>query len=611
MKKKLFPKNSLVRTTVLIGVIVIPLMYSLFYLGAFWDPYSRLESLPVAIVNNDAGAIIGADSRNLGAEISDKLVEDGSLNFIVTNYADAMAGTTGAEYYAMIVFPEDFSSDVASAATTNKQQAKISYSPNEKKNYLASQILSKAVLQLEKSTQESITREVVATLTASVADLPQQLNTLQDGLNQLADGSATIASGSKDLAKGTAAFSQSFSQYAKGISSLNEGAANLDDGASQVGQGASDLSSNLEAYTKGVGDLVSTVNNTATFIQSYVQANPQLLGDPTFKAFIQELANPENSANLQSLLEYGDQLNAGAESLASGAQDLSDGTKSLSAGIESITAATSQLEDATTQIDEGATALSDGITQLDDGLDQASQKVATATTDATSQVETLEGMDEFAASPVSVDTVTINPIANYGTYFAPYFISLSLWVGALMIFFGIYFDSDGRFKLLGRHSQNKLARSLIYLGLGLAQALILGMVLIWGLGLAVADPLLFFGTLSLVSLVSIAIVQFCIVHLGNLGKFTAIALLILQLTSCGGTFPMEIVPKFFNVLYPFMPMTYAIALFKDGISGTITGTTAMNALILIGCLIAFFLMTIVLTLGKNHRQARTNQELPA
>lgn len=180
MKKKLFPKKSMVRTSVIIGVIVIPLMYSLFYLGAFWDPYSRLDSLPVAVVNSDSGAIIDDVTRNLGEEVSAKLAENDRLNFIVTDLDDAKTGTAGDDYYAMIVFPEDFSANIASAATTDKQTATIDYSPNEKKNYLASQILSKAVMQLESSTQESITQEIVTSLTSQVADLPAQMTTLKD-----------------------------------------------------------------------------------------------------------------------------------------------------------------------------------------------------------------------------------------------------------------------------------------------------------------------------------------------------------------------------------------------------------------------------------------------
>ena len=83
---------------VIIGVIILPLLYSYFYLGAFWDPYSRLETLPVAVVNNDKGATINDVERNIGKEMCDKLKEDGTLKFVFTDENDAVAGTEGKEY---------------------------------------------------------------------------------------------------------------------------------------------------------------------------------------------------------------------------------------------------------------------------------------------------------------------------------------------------------------------------------------------------------------------------------------------------------------------------------------------------------------------------------
>ena len=168
MKKEMFKKSNIVKVAVMIGVIIIPLMYSFFYLSAFWDPYSKLDKLPVAIVNDDKGATINANERNLGKEISEKLINSDEMDFIVTDYDDAKEGTEKDGYYAMIVFPEDFTTSVASATEKEKQSAKIVFSPNDKKNYLAGQILSRAVLQLEESTREAVTKELVDSLTENI-----------------------------------------------------------------------------------------------------------------------------------------------------------------------------------------------------------------------------------------------------------------------------------------------------------------------------------------------------------------------------------------------------------------------------------------------------------
>src|SRR5665647_2660479 len=131
MNKKVLNKANLVKIIVIIGVIIIPLMYSFFYLSAFWDPYSKLDNLPIALVNNDTGAIINNEQRNLGNEFLEELKKDGSFKYIVTNEEDAKKGTETTDYYAMIEVPENFSTDIASAADINKQTATIVFSPNE------------------------------------------------------------------------------------------------------------------------------------------------------------------------------------------------------------------------------------------------------------------------------------------------------------------------------------------------------------------------------------------------------------------------------------------------------------------------------------------------
>ncbi len=75
-------KNTFICCIVIIGVIIIPLLYSWLYLGAFWDPYAKLDELPVAVINLDKGVEINGKSRNLGNDMCDKLKEDGTLKFI-------------------------------------------------------------------------------------------------------------------------------------------------------------------------------------------------------------------------------------------------------------------------------------------------------------------------------------------------------------------------------------------------------------------------------------------------------------------------------------------------------------------------------------------------
>lgn len=99
-KQKKPMAKTIIKAAVIIGVLIIPLMYSYFYLSAFWDPYSRLQDVSVAVVNLDQGAKINGKDRNVGKEICDNLEEDGSLDFHFVSEADAKDGLMNDKYYA-------------------------------------------------------------------------------------------------------------------------------------------------------------------------------------------------------------------------------------------------------------------------------------------------------------------------------------------------------------------------------------------------------------------------------------------------------------------------------------------------------------------------------
>lgn len=660
MKSKI-TKRSVKCFIVIIGVVIIPLLYSYFYLGAFWDPYSKLESLPVAVVNNDKGATINDEDRNLGQEMCDRLQEDGSLKFVFTDAEDAKEGTEGDEYYAEIVIPENFSENIASASTTDKQTATINYSPNQKRNYLASQILSRAVLEIEEETRSNISAELIDSLADKLRDVPNQMADLQDGMNKLYDGSNELSDGAKELADGTHTFNTKLNEYKDGVSDatngskdLNDGMVTLDSGINELLEGANKLAVSTEnidqlttgskslaagakqlnegliQYTAGVDTLISTVNSTSTFLTNYVtKVNPAIMKDKVFAAFITKMSDPANATSIKTLQEANTKMKDASSQIAVGAETLSQGTaslpelkaalKQLSAGLtqaktgsealakgsktlynglSTIDSATGKLSNAAGKIADGASDLSEGSVKLNDGIEEAKTGVDDSITDADSDLKALDGLSDFAKESVTIEETDINPVPNYGTAFTPYFLSLSLWVGALIMFFGIYLDADGRFKILSRTSEKKVIRSFCYLVIGLSQAVVLALVVQFGLGLEIANVPLFYLACCLVSMVDIAIVQFCLVHLKDVGKFIAIALLILQLTSCGGTFPMEIVPKLFDHLYPFMPMTYAVGLFKNSISGVVSSEVAYNGGILCAILVVFMAITIVLSVVK-------------
>lgn len=851
-KQKKPMAKTIIKAAVIIGVLIIPLLYSYFYLSAFWDPYSRLQDVSVAVVNLDKGAKINGKDRNVGKEICDNLEADGSLDFHFVSASDAEDGLMNDKYYAEILIPADLTSSISTASkNTKKQHAQIKYIANQKRNYLASQILESGMMPTIKETVNgAVNKEITATLTDKLYEVPDALEILKDGLQQLSDGAGSLkdgtqqlstgtisltvgteklAKGSKDLVSGltvfkagTAKLADGASQVDTGVSTLQSGAATLkagtkqlndnvpalksgvkklDDGANALADGASSLkdgsatlSSSLTDYTDGVAsaadgsgnvvagisqvqsgitalkagvtkletetsagatdlakgekkladgvDLLSTkltayttgvdtlITNFETSVTLLSNAYPYISNDTVKKQVGLYLQNCNTEASKKQLeqikqgkslinagiknlqdgveelqtdsatsmeklldgigqVEAGvDTLNAGATklsagattlqkglttlksnnealtngasaiaigaaSLSTGADQLADGTGTLLtssgtlangvtkldngagdllAGVKALKAATAQLADGadqintkTTTIQNGASQLQSGINQLNSGASQlesgaakldsgaaalkagtdtAKDSVEEKTNSTNDQLKALDGLSDYSEEPVSTDTEHVQPVANYGSAFAPYFMSLSLWVGGLMIFFGIYLDYQKKIRILSKDSDHVVLRAFVFMLLGLFQAVLLAFVIRHALGIEVAHLGMLYLSCCLVSLTFISIIQFSLVHLGDAGKFVALFLLILQLTSCAGTFPIETCPTVFQKLYPFMPMTYSVRLFKEALAGNWDSSVTKDALILVVIMVVFTLATTMLSAYRDRHKIK-------
>lgn len=652
---KLLNKANIKRMIIILGIVIIPLMYSYFYLSAFWDPYSKLEDLPVAIVNKDEGAIANDVKRNIGDELKEKIGNSNSLNFCFVTQDEANKGLTDGKYYAVIVIPKDFTSNISSASNKEKTTASLIYSPNEKTNYLATQILSKAILQLSDTVKANVTFEVVNELSGKLNEVPSELSKINAGVSQLKSGASTLTEGTTNLKDGTTKLNSNYTTFNQAIASLNSGATKLNDGiknldsgistayngaktldestkelykitaaAKSLNAGTTTLNTSANTYVNGVNTYIAQSNEIGQKIGAYVLSNPTSMQDPNIQYIMGILTNPNTSVQSNALVSGGNALKAGTntlnenmtafssktndlqkindgvyslsqglQKLKSGSGELSTGSENLKAGVSKISTASNEVASGINLVSNGAIKLNDGSSKLEEGLTTANNSISDGINTTNIELQKLNGISEFTKEPVKVEQNTVNSVPNYGTAFSSYFMSLSLWVGGIIIFVGIYLDADEKFKILSRHSKNKVLRTFIYLIIGMFQALLLAFVLRTALKLEVTNVPMYYGACILVAFTFISIIQFCMINFKDAGKFIVILLLILQLTACGGTFPMELVPRFFNKIYAFMPMTYSVNLFKEVISGSSKDVITFNLSVLSIILFVFIAMTIL------------------
>jgi len=170
-----------------------------------------------------------------------------------------------------------------------------------------------------------------------------------------------------------------------------------------------------------------------------------------------------------------------------------------------------------------------------------------------------------------------------------------------MLFFSVYFDWIRRYKILSPETGYLAARTLLFLLIGVAQAIVLCVIVQFGLKITIIDPPMFYLGCILFSLVAVSIIQFLLIHVGDVGKLITILLLIFSLTSTGGTFPVETVPQFYSSLSAFMPMTYSIDLLRQCIIGYHDASARLDIIVEI-CIIAVFTgLTLFLSFYKKKK----------
>ncbi|WP_343954199.1 YhgE/Pip family protein, partial [Nonomuraea longicatena] len=265
----------------------------------------------------------------------------------------------------------------------------------------------------------------------------------------------------------------------------------------------------------------------------------------------------------------------GVGKLVSGAAKLSDGSKQVTAGIGKLGGGLVRLGDGADALHSGVGRLGDGAAKVGDGLDRlekGSGDLADGLGEGAARIPDYSGAERTERSDMMSDPVRLaktvdNDVPNYGTGFAPFFLPLSLWVGAMIAF--MVLKPLNRRLLAGTRSVFRvvLAGWLPALALGAAQVGVLVAVLRFALGLQAAHWAGVAGLLLLTAAAFMALVQAVNALLGSPGRVAALALLMLQLTSAAGTYPIETSPGFFRTISPWLPMSWVVSALRRLISG--------------------------------------------
>ncbi|MEU1572279.1 YhgE/Pip domain-containing protein [Streptomyces collinus] len=636
-----FGRGKLPRAA-LVALLVLPLLYGALYLWSFWDPYGRLDKIPVALVNDDRGATADGKKITAGDDITKGLHDSKTFDWQEVSAAEARRGVEDGSYYLSLTLPADFSERIASSSGNSPETGALQVRTNDANNYIVGQISRTVFSEVRQAASTKTSRSFLDKIFVSFSDIHGKTVKAAEGADRLKGGIGKAEKGSKELADGLTKAKTGSGKLSTGLKKLHTGAGDVADGTKQVAAGTQKLADRvngtadkvgpfLKGNEKTIGDTAQLVADTSRVTRKHLDtlvktapiaakgaraASGTLNGvyarrcdDPvlpdaacsdlkkakdaaadvttvaddvntviadqdgdldkldknlaTLQKQSQALANraPHLSEDLADAVKKINKLNDGAAEVAAGAKKLHKGIGTAKTGAVGLDRGVGKLKTGADDLNGGIYKLVGGSGKLAGGLHDGAEKIPDY------DEQDRDRRTEVMADPVRLASQDLHKAPNYGTGFAPYFIPLSLWVGA-MVAYMLIAPMNRRALAAGAPAWRiALAGWLPVAAIGVLQTVALMSVLHWAVGLEMARAA---GTVSFLFLVAAcfaAIVQWLNARFGAAGRILVLALLMLQLTSAGGTYPVQTSPGFFNALHPFLPMSYVVEALRRLITG--------------------------------------------
>jgi len=607
---KRFGRSRMTRAAIVV-LMLLPLVYGALYLWAYWDPFGHVNKMPVALVNSDRGAVVSGQQINAGNEIAKSLTADRSLDWHVVNPQEARDGVEHGKYYFMLELPPDFSAAIASPVTGQPRQANLIAVYNDANNYISTSIGRTAISQVLNAVSTRISGQAVNQVLSVELSSGAGIKQAADGAKQLADGAAQVDDGANQLSAGLHTARSGSAQLATGAKQLSDGINEATDPLLAVSKALSTVGGNTDQLGQGatamqqVADQINGIavaqDAAATGLSSVIDQlsvspdpvarnavgtlhgiQDQLRQHQFTPAIRQQLTDAQNAANamsapsspLKSALDQvgskGQELTNKLTQLRNGAQQLASGNAELASGIAKLDDGAQQLATGTGQLKAGsaelATKLADGAKQVPDWTTQQKNAIA----------DTIGG-------PVNLETTHENAAPNFGTGMAPFFLTLALFFGALVLWMVLRPLQNRAIAAEVIAIRVALASYLPAAVIGIIQAIILYGVVRFALGMHAVHPFSMLAFMMLVSCAFVAATQAINALVGPaVGRVLIMALLMLQLVSAGGMYPVETTSKPFQVLHRFDPMAYGVNGLRQLILGGIDFRLWQAVIALIG-----------------------------
>ena len=582
----------------LIAITLLPLLFGGLFVWSYWDPLGNLNKIPVALVNSDEGAQ-GPDGKEVraGDQVAAELLKVEPMNFVEVSAQDAIEGIGNGTYYLGVEIPKNFSEAAVSVNTDDPHPAKINVTLNNTNGFiptmLGNQVTRVMTSVISGTVGEQISRQMFMgfnTIGDGMDQAGEGANKLHDGTTQARDGSQRLDDGANQLNDSVQEALQKVPDLVDGATQLDEGAHELNSGAQRLNDGLGQASTGADELADGLGRLRDGVNQAAGVL---APVNIPQLQQGTPAEFLDGINSAADGAReLSNALHL---LHDGSGELLTGTTQLSDGTTQLVVGVRTLSEGSNVLADGTQQLAAGMDDLNSGIIQLDDGSGELAFKL----NEGAGKVprfdgEKLDSASSVASSPVRLEN-TGDDVSLFGVGLSPFFLSLSLWFGGLIMF--MVFNPISRRAIDSGVSPLRVVLSswIPAAILGVIQAFHLWWMQNLVLGVNAEHPVQMFFALAYVAIIFVtAILAIYAIFGPSTGRLITMILMSLQLVASNGLYPPEVQPEFIQWVHSWDPMRFSVDLMRHVLFGTAPGdhrvTVALIVLTSVG--VASFLIAM-------------------
>ena len=645
---------------IIIGLIFLPSMYAWPNILSSWDPYSHTNNIKVAVISEDEGATVEGKNVNLGESLITNLKGNKNLDWqFVSSKQQAENGVKIGDFYASIVIPKSFSSDITSITRGELKKATIEYTVNEKINAISPKITNSGASALANTIGKNFVEVANGVIFEKLHEagvkfeenLPA-IEQVKEKINHLNDNFTNYENSLNELIGKVDRGYNVLNTIQGTLPEIDRAATNSIMLANKTNVTIKNIENFNEIMLKNINtqlDKVIEISGEVVKVAELIQKKPTNPEETKakMKALDSRLEAAEKRLDIaKDIFEFLNSLSdqnlfqkqlTKINTMESDITKLRSLNKKIYSNIDNYDAISTKVKadfltiskrvnynsidfkkklntEVAPLIKRVLTSADTKIRNVSSVISRAQAQIPTINakiSEAEVKIQTVQGkllklqgempeikekvqkltgivnkadgeidtnalfnllkvdykqQAEFFANPVQLKENQLYHIKNYGSAMTPFYTVLSIWVGALLMSSLLTTkveDEENKYKPY----QKYFGRGLLFMIISLLQTLIITLGDMYLLGTQANSPYRFVIYALLISLLFSAIIYTTVCLLGNVGKAVCIILLVLQIGSSGGTFPIQMTSRFFQILYPKVPFTYSIGLLREAVGG--------------------------------------------